>query len=94
MDDAFGPIVICLILFVGLPWVILHYVTKWKQAPRMTDEDERLLDDLYQLARRLEDRVNTVERIVSADNPEFKPGLADYSQAADFRIESRIDRRN
>jgi phage shock protein B len=94
MDDAFGPIVICLILFVGLPWVILHYVTKWKQAPRMTDEDERLLDDLYQLARRLEDRVNTVERIVSADNPEFKPGLADYSQGADFRIESRIDRRN
>ena len=21
------------ILFIGLPWLILHYVTKWRQAP-------------------------------------------------------------
>ena len=68
-------IIICAILFVGLPWVILHYVTKWKQAPRITPEDEGLLDEMFNLARRLEDRVNTVERIVAADNPDWKPGL-------------------
>ncbi len=60
---------------VALPWLILHYVTKWKQAPKITHEDEQLLDELHLLARRLEDRVNTVERIVAADNPNFKPGL-------------------
>jgi len=65
------PVLICLTLFVGLPWVILHYLTKWKQAPKITDEDERLLDEMFNLARRLEDRINTVERIVAADNPDF-----------------------
>jgi phage shock protein B len=59
-------------IFIGLPWLILHYVTKWKTAPTLTNDDEALLDDLYQLARRLEDRVDTVERLVAADNPDFR----------------------
>jgi len=57
MEDVFLPIVICGMLFVGMPWVILHYITKWKQAPKITDEDEKLLDELHLLARRLEDRL-------------------------------------
>ena len=73
MDDMFAPVLICGILFVGMPWIILHYVTKWKQAPKITQEDENLLDELHALARRLEDRLNTVERIVAADNPNWKP---------------------
>jgi phage shock protein B len=75
MEDVFLPIVICGMLFVGMPWVILHYITKWKQAPKITDEDERLLDELHILARRLEDRLATVERIAAADHPDWRPGL-------------------
>jgi phage shock protein B len=62
-------------LFIGLPWLIFHYVTKWKQAPKITNEDEKLLDELYSLARRLEDRVSTVERIVAADHPDWKTSM-------------------
>lgn len=72
MDDL-TPVLVCAVLFIGLPWIIFHYITKWKQAPRMTDEDENLLDEMYNLARRLEDRLNTVERIVAADHPDWKP---------------------
>ena len=68
----FGAVVTVLAMFIGLPWLILHYVSKWKQAPKITPEDENLLDDMYNLARRLEDRVATVERIVAADNPDWK----------------------
>ncbi|WP_420382332.1 envelope stress response membrane protein PspB [Novosphingobium sp.] len=60
-------------LFIFLPWIILHYVTKWKTASTLTTGDEALLDELYHLARRLEDRVNTVERLVAADHPDFRP---------------------
>ena len=60
-----------LAITVGLPWLLLHYITKWKQSPRITDEDEKLLDEMYHLARRLEDRMQTVERIIAADNPDF-----------------------
>ena len=65
MEDVFLPIMICGMLFIGMPWLILHYTTKWKQAPKITDEDERMLDELHLLARRLEDRLQTVERIVA-----------------------------
>ncbi len=60
------------ILFVGLPWLIFHYVTKWKSAGTLTREDENLLDDLYESARRLDDRMNTIERIIAADDPDWK----------------------
>ena len=59
-------------IFIGLPWLILHYVTKWKQAKTLTSDDESLLDDMYETARRLEDRMVTIERIMSADNPDWK----------------------
>lgn len=73
MDDFFSIFIPVVSIFVALPWIIFHYITKWKQAPRMTDEDENLLDEMYNLARRLEDRLNTVERIVAADHPDWKP---------------------
>ncbi|QNA84042.1 envelope stress response membrane protein PspB [Sphingomonas sp. So64.6b] len=75
-------------IFIGLPWLIFHYVTKWKTAPRITQEDEKLLDEMHILARRLEDRLNTVERIVAADNPDWKPGLPSAS-SSDYEITRR-----
>ena len=71
------PLVAILTLFVGLPWLIFHYVTQWKKNGTLTVEDENLLDELHALARRLDDRMNTIERIVAADSPSFRPGLRD-----------------
>jgi phage shock protein B len=68
------PVLAIVAIFIGLPWLILHYMTRWKTAPTLTTNDEALLDELYQLARRLEDRMETVERLVAADNPGFRPG--------------------
>jgi phage shock protein B len=61
-------------LFIGLPWLILHYVTKWKSTATITSEDENLLQDLHDTARRLDDRLVTIERIMTADNPNWKSG--------------------
>ena len=86
----FGAVVTVLALFIGLPWLILHYVSKWKQAPKITPEDENLLDDMYNLARRLEDRVATVERIVAADNPDWKQLDAPHGSAGrDYSLPHR-----
>ena len=60
-------------IFIILPWIILHYITRWKTAATLTTGDEALLEELYQLARRLDDRLETVERLVAADNPDFRP---------------------
>jgi phage shock protein B len=65
-------ILIVATLFIGLPWLIFHYVTKWKSTGSLTREDENLLDGLYESARRLEDRMTTIERIITADDPDWK----------------------
>ena len=66
-------IVIIPAVLLGLPWLIFHYITKWKTAATLTNDDESLLEELYQLARRLDERMDTVERLVAADNPDFQP---------------------
>jgi phage shock protein B len=60
------------LIFVGLPWIIFHYITKWKTAATITNDDEALLEELYNLAKRLDERMDTVERLVSADHPDFR----------------------
>ena len=72
MMDYLTPIFIVGILFMGLPWIVFHYVTRWKTQATLTKEDENLLDELYELGRRLEERVVTIERILSADNPGWR----------------------
>lgn len=77
MDEIWIPIIIVPVLFLALPWLILHYVTKWKVKTGLTAEDETMLDDLYELARRLDDRMHTIERIMHADNPNWNSLTAD-----------------
>jgi phage shock protein B len=77
-----GPVIAIVILFLGLPWLIFHYVTKWKTAGTLTRADEQTIEELYDLARRMEDRVRTVERIVAADNPNWREIACDAPQAA------------
>jgi phage shock protein B len=72
MEEILIPIIVVPIIFIGLPWLIFHYITKWKSAASITGEDEKLLDELHELARRLEDRVGTIERIMTAENPEWR----------------------
>ena len=79
-------------IFVGLPWLILHYITRWKTAATLTTGDEALLDELYQLARRLDERMDTVERLVASDNPEFKPARLVADREVDNQPLRELDR--
>ena len=72
MEDVLVPIIVVPILFIGLPWLIFHYITKWKTAATLTSGDEKLLDELHDAARRLDDRLQTIERIMTAENPNWR----------------------
>ena len=81
MDNSWMAIIIVPVIFIGLPWIIFHYITKWKTAATLTSGDEKLLDDLHEAARRLDDRLCTIERIMTAENPDWRqqclPGSED-----------------
>ena len=76
MEDALVPIVVVGILFLGLPWLIFHYVTQWKKNGGLTVEDEKLLDDMHVLARRLDERLGNLERILHSQEPGWRPRQA------------------
>ena len=87
-----GGVLAILAIFLGLPWVIMHYITRWKTAATITTDDEHLLDELYQLARRLDERMDTVERLVASDNPEFKPARIQHDRDIDNEPLRELDR--
>ena len=31
-------------VFIAIPWIILHYITRWKTAATITTDDETLMD--------------------------------------------------
>ncbi|MFM9899301.1 envelope stress response membrane protein PspB [Sphingorhabdus sp.] len=87
MADILVPVMVVGMLFVALPWLVLHYVTRWKTAATLTNDDERMLGDMHELARRLEDRLETVERLVAQENPEWQPRRIDLD-TSDFDPEN------
>lgn len=87
MEDTIVPILVVGMLFIGLPWIIFHYITKWKSSATLTREDENLLDELHELARRLDERMCSIERIMTAENPNWRALTCD---PADTGIEDQI----
>ena len=71
--DGSDIVMVVAVTLIGLPWLVLHYLTKWKTAATLTNDDESMLEELYQLARRLDERMDTVERLVVSDNPDYQP---------------------
>ena len=47
--------------------VILYFITKWKQTREISSDDEHMLEELWSLSQRLEERIETLERILDDD---------------------------
>lgn len=58
---------------VALPvWIVAHYLVRWRAARVISGEDEALLAELHRTAERLEGRVQTLERILDAELPNWR----------------------
>jgi phage shock protein B len=73
--DLSALIAIAVILFIVIPaplFIVLHYITRWKQSREISNDDEQMLQDLWKLSQRLEERLDTLERILSDEVPELR----------------------
>ena len=76
--DAAQLFTIAVIIFVAIPaplFIVLHFITKWKQAREISGGDEKMLEDLWQLSQRLEERLETLETILDSELPEWRKKL-------------------
>jgi phage shock protein B len=60
-------------LFVILPWMILHYISKNRASRTLSEDDERMLEDLWRSARTMERRIETLERLIEPDAQPSRP---------------------
>ena len=62
-----------LLLTVCVPlWIIFHYITKMKTAKGLTAEDEKMLTDVWESTKKMEDRIVTLERILDIESPSWR----------------------
>lgn len=68
-----GEIIAVLFVTIVLPLiVVLHYVTKWKDAKGLTNEDEKMLEDIWESAQKMESRINALETILDEQAPDWR----------------------
>lgn len=60
------------IVFVACPAVVLHYQTELRKTKSISADDERLVDDLWKSAQRLERRVDALETILDKEAPDWR----------------------
>ena len=65
----FGVAAILFFAVVVPMFLVLHFITKWRQSREFSRDDERMLEELWELSQRLEDRLETLERILEDDLP-------------------------
>jgi phage shock protein B len=50
----------------------LHFITKWKQAREISGGDEGMLEELWNLSQRMEERLESLETILDSELPEWR----------------------
>jgi phage shock protein B len=72
MSEVFG-VVLIIVAAVVLPLVvILHYVTKWKSSRTLSGDEQRMLEELWQDAQKMESRINALETILDDQVPDWR----------------------
>ena len=66
---------VALIVFLLVPaplFIILHFITKWKQSREISGGDEKMLEDMWLTSQRVEERLETLERILDSELPDWR----------------------
>ena len=69
MDVLQVPLILFLVIVAPI-WIVAHYTTRWRTAKSLSPEDERQFAELWQIAERMEQRIDSIERILEAEEPQ------------------------
>ena len=68
-----SEVVVILLLTVVIPLgLILHYVTKWKTSRGLSNEEQKMLEDLWDSAQRMQSRINALETILDDEVKDWR----------------------
>jgi len=62
-----------ILLTVVVPFVvIMHYTTKWKATKGLSDDEHKMLEDLWNEGQAMQSRVNALETILDNEVPDWR----------------------
>jgi len=68
-----SEVVPILALTVCFPlWIVFHYITKWKTSKGLSAEDEKMLSEVWESTSKMEERIQTLERILDIEAPSWR----------------------
>jgi len=68
-----GELIPVLLITICLPlWIIFHYITKMKTSKGLSPEDEKMLSEVWESANKMQERINTLERILDIESPDWR----------------------
>jgi phage shock protein B len=73
--DLAELLTIAVIVFIAIPaplFIVLHFITRWKQSREISGGDEQMLEDMWLLAHRLEERLESLETILDSELPDWR----------------------
>jgi phage shock protein B len=53
-------------------WILCHYITQWRKARRLSGDDEKALGELWKSARRMEARIEALEKVLDSEAPGWR----------------------
>lgn len=71
MEFLVVPLNIFLIVVAPI-WIIAHYVTRWRGSKTLSEEDQKLLSELWEFLPKFESRIVNLERILDAEAPDWR----------------------
>lgn len=66
---------VALIVFIAIPaplFIVLHFITKWKQSREISGGDEEMLESMWLLSQRFEKRLESLETILDSELPDWR----------------------
>ncbi len=72
MSDFGWIVAVVAIIFVACPAVFMHYQAELRKTKSISTDDERLVDDLWKTAQRLERRVEALETLLDKEAPDWR----------------------
>jgi phage shock protein B len=52
--------------------IVMHYLTKWKATKGLSDDEQRLLEDLWRDTQAMQSRLNALETILDGEVPDWR----------------------
>lgn len=85
MEDILIPIVAILSIFVIAPYMVFHFITVWRKDRHLQPDDERMMEDLWRTAKKMERRLDALERLIAdedrgTDDPDLRSPRRPYDQ--------------